>query len=271
MVILLGICGGCTDFRVAEAHADADRIAKGAGFSSSVMDSAPFELLTYQRVNPAGDTVVVYFEGDGLAWINRGQVSDNPTPTDPVALRLAAADDAPTIVYLARPCQFVAGTERRNCDPKYWTTARFALEIVAASDRVIDLIKAATAKHKVELIGFSGGGVLATLIAARRTDVGRVITVAANLDLDYWTSYHDVTPLFQSLKPTDFTASLAQVIQIMFVGDRDDNVPPSIAAHYRASLPADARASIISIPNFSHQCCWADAWPNLLREARSVQ
>ena len=57
------------------------------------------------------DEVHVYIEGDGYAWATTTDPSDDPTPINPLALRLAAVDDAPNVLYLARPCQFrPAGT-----------------------------------------------------------------------------------------------------------------------------------------------------------------
>ena len=269
--LLAGTLGSCNELRSDWAREEAERIARPGRLSAHRIDAGKFILASYQRVSPGrGDTLVVYIEGDGLAWLNRAHPSDDPTPADPVALRLAAADDAPAVLYLARPCQYVTGAEARNCEPKYWTTARFAVEVVDAADRAVDLVKAAVGKSKVELIGYSGGGVLATLLAARRGDVVRVITVAANLDLGFWTAYHDVTPLFESLKPTDFVDTLGRVPQVMLVGGRDEVVPPSVISHYRETLPVSAPVAVISITDFSHSCCWAEAWPKLVREARAL-
>jgi len=268
---LAAAVGGCAEIRHDQARAEAERIAASGGLAPEVIAAGRFDLVAYHRLAPGGgDRLVVYIEGDGLAWINRGQLSEDPTPTDPVALRLAAQDDAASVLYLARPCQFVTGSEARNCAPRYWSTARFAPEVVEAAGNAIDLVKAQAGKHEIELVGYSGGGVLATLLAARRNDVMRVITVAANLDLPSWTAYHHVTPLSQSLNPTDFAASLAKVPQVIFVGERDDVVPPSLVERYREALPAGAPVVLVPVAGFSHYCCWSERWPELLRKARSL-
>jgi dienelactone hydrolase len=260
--------GGCTDLRVHEARDEADKIALAGGLSGRLVNTSRFQLVTYQRLARNREALVVYIEGDGLAWINRGQASDNPTPTNPLGLRLAAADDAPSVVYLARVCQFVTGVAAQNCEPKYWTTARFSTEVVEVADEAVSFFKSAVDATKVELIGYSGGGVLATLLAARRNDVARVITVAANLDLSYWTAYHHVTPLSQSLKPTDFIEQLAPIPQLIFVGGSDKIVPESITNRYRDAMPSGARVRIVSVVGFTHSCCWAEVWGSLLRTAR---
>ena len=263
--------GGCAEMRRDQARAEAERIAAAGGLVPEVVAAGRFDLLAYRRLAAGdGDRLVVYIEGDGLAWINRGQPSEDPTPTDPVALRLAARDDSASVLYLARPCQFVTGSEARNCAPRYWSTARYAPEVVEAAGDAIDLVKAQAGKREIELVGYSGGGVLATLVAARRTDVMRVITVAANLDLPSWTAYHHVTPLSQSLNPTDFAASLAKVPQVIFVGERDDVVPPSLIERIARPFSAGAPVAVVPVAGFSHYCCWSERWPELLRKARAL-
>ena len=47
----------------------------------------------------------------------------------------------------------------------------------------------------VVLIGYSGGGTLAWLMASRIPETTRVVTIAANLDIDEWTRIHGDSPL----------------------------------------------------------------------------
>jgi pimeloyl-ACP methyl ester carboxylesterase len=268
-VCLVTAVSGCAELRLDVMRAAAARIAQSGGFSALSIDAGQFTLAAYQRAGTAqGDTLVVYIEGDGMAWVDRGRLSENPTPSDPVALHLATEDNAPTILYLARPCQFVSGQSARNCRPKYWSTARFAIEVVEAAARAIDIVKADAGKQRIELIGYSGGGVLATLLAARRDDVSRVITIGANLDLSSWAAHHRVTPLFESLNPIDFVAPLSRIPQIIFVGGKDEVVPRSIAEKYRDAFPPSAPVRLVQRANFSHRCCWVEHWPQLLGEAR---
>ena len=256
-------CGSCVD-----RAATADHIGRAAGLSLRLIDAGAFRLLSYQRIGP-GQDLVVYIEGDGLAWINRAQLSEDPTPTDPVALRLAAEDNAATVLYLARPCQFATLTETRGCDAKYWSAARYGSDVVDAINRAISEVAAGAGKSRLELVGYSGGGVIATLLAARRDDVVRVISVAANLDVAFWTDYHKASPLFQSLNPADFADRLARTPQVIFVGGRDDIVPAAVVEHYAQEFPPAASIKIVSLADDAHDCCWAEKWPELLRVARS--
>lgn len=256
-------CGSCVD-----REGSADSIARSAGLAFEIVDTGDFRLASYRRIGPGAD-LVVYIEGDGLAWINRAQLSDDPTPTDPVALRLAARDDASTVLYLARPCQYAALTGQQACDPKYWSSARYGAEMVDAMDRAISDVATTAGKSRLELVGYSGGGVIATLLAARRADVARVVSVAANLDVAFWTDYQKVSPLLQSLNPADFADRLARTPQVIFVGGRDDIVPTAVIEHYTQQFSPAAPIKLVALPDNTHDCCWAEKWPDLLRVARS--
>lgn len=80
----------------------------------------------------------------------------------------------------------------------------------------------------IELIGYSGGGVLAALIAARRTDVRRIVTVAANLDLAVWTRTLGVDAMRNSLDPAREADRIEAIPQYHLAGASDEAVPPSV-------------------------------------------
>lgn len=266
---LVLLCGaaGCTS-RLDAARGVAAEIASRGGLEERVFYGGGFRLQGWRRRGQARDSILaVYLEGDGRAWIDRGRLATDPTPTDPVGLRLAAADPAPALLYLARPCQYL-GAAAPPCAPRYWSEARFAPEIVAATAAAIDRAKAEAGAAELELIGYSGGGVLATLIAAERHDVARLVTVAAPLDLGAWTRLEAVSPLSQSLDPVRFAAALARIPQTHFAGAKDGIVPPALADSYRRRLGDRAPARIIVVPGFTHDCCWARDWPRLIAAAR---
>ena len=57
------------------------------------------------------------------------------------------------------------------------------------------------------LIGYSGGGVLAMLLAEQFPATQAVVTVAGNLDTDAWAIEHGYSPLRGSLNPAFATAT----------------------------------------------------------------
>jgi hypothetical protein len=247
----------------------AQRIGRAANLSADVIDVGAMRLVAFER-DGAGAQLSVYIEGDGFTSVTLTRLSSDPTPRDPVALRLAAADGAPAVLYLARPCQFPSLTGQRHCDSDYWSVARYAPLVVETMDAAISKVMRRTGKSRVELIGYSGGGVIAALIAARRNDVVRVITIAADLDVTFWTTYHNVSPLTKSLNPADETALLRDVPQIALTGGRDEIVPKVVLDQYVSRFPRDRGPSVLDIPNFTHECCWADDWSILISQARAM-
>ena len=108
-------------------------IAGQAGLLEQVLEAPPFRLTSFARIEKPGSSARVYIEGDGLAWLGKRRMSLDPTPTDPIALRLAVTDDSANIIYLARPCQYSGWTDAGACPSKYWTSHRFASEYLAGS------------------------------------------------------------------------------------------------------------------------------------------
>ena len=67
------------------------------GFTKNLIQGDDFILLSYVRIGETGKPLVIYIEGDGLAWESRSRVSSDPTPADPLVMRLAALDLSPKI------------------------------------------------------------------------------------------------------------------------------------------------------------------------------
>jgi pimeloyl-ACP methyl ester carboxylesterase len=90
---------------------------------------------------------------------------------------------------------------------------------VDSANIALDQLKTrAGSVDRLILIGFSGGGALAALLAERRNDVAGLVTVAANLDLDQWVRAKNLTPLRESLDPAVDAVRLAKLPQVHFVG-----------------------------------------------------
>lgn len=246
----------------AERQARADDLAARQAWALQRINSRPLALVAYTPQSPsASDTLVVYIEGDGLAWYSATQASSNPTPSDAVALRMALTHPGPeAVAYLARPCQFVRDTP---CDARYWTDARFSEEVIASTSDALDQLLRRSSARRLVLVGYSGGGAVAALVAARRTDVAALVTVAGNLDVPGWVRHHRLTPLRHSLDPALVISALARVPQAHFVGAKDSTVPASLtlalARRFEGSVPLGVQV----LPDFDHGCCWAEEWPQL--------
>jgi len=242
----------------------AEQLATKAGWARTTLETSTFTLASFApRTQVTTDTLTVYIEGDGFAWINASTPSMDPTPRDPLALKLALLDQTGTAVYLARPCQFVQKNEQRNCNTRYWTSHRFAVEVIESSNAAIDQLKREAGARHLKLVGYSGGGAVAALVAAHRTDVVALITVAGNLDHAAWTSMHKITPLSGSLNAADASARLQSIPQRHYVGQKDTIIGEGVARSYVARFGSPGPA-IIVMPDFDHHCCWTAAWPSLV-------
>lgn len=214
--------------------------------------------------------VFVFIEGDGRAWRSRTVRASNPTPSQPVAAQLANLTSAfGETVYLARPCQFFdEATLARmpQCTPAMWTDKRYSKEALRLLSATLDDLVDAEQRQLI-LIGYSGGGVIAALLAAQRTDVYGLITVAANLDLIAWTTHHNVAQLREALSPAAFGVELSSVPQFHLHGARDKTVPRAVHEAYLAELKNEARTKTVYLDEYDHSCCWSRSWIDHLQVA----
>ncbi|MBW0171304.1 MAG: alpha/beta fold hydrolase [Hydrogenophaga sp.] len=266
--IVAGLAGCATPSP--QARRDSAMVwASAQGWRPLLLPGSAFDLQAFvpERLQRT-ERLTVYIEGDGLAWLDRHTPSFAPTPVDPLGLRLAVADAGAQAVYLARPCQYTQGASFKGCEVRYWGTHRFAPEVMGAMNDALGELKRRYGATDLVLVGYSGGGAVAALLAARRDDVAALVTVAGTLDTAHWTQVQRLSPLLGSLNPRDAAALLARVPQWHFVGLRDDVVPRSVLNHFLdrvsdSASPGARPPTVEAMPDFDHHCCWAAAWPQL--------
>lgn len=225
-----------------------------------------FNLTVYERMHERHAPAHVYIEGDGVAWTSRTRPSLNPTPIDPVGMRLASMDKAKNIAWMARPCQYSWWNGEGPCPNKYWTDQRYSAEVVEEMSAALDEMKRRWDLTEFHLVGYSGGGTIAALLAVRRDDVASFRTVAGNLDHEVFTALHEVTPMTGSLNPVEEADMLRFIPQHHFIGAEDEIIPPAIFHSYDQALqPSNCVASTF-IPDAGHQYGWQDRWPELLKK-----
>lgn len=282
LLILALVATACTHL---DAASRLDRRAHAHGLEVLTLDAGETPIRAYRRgsANTSGTsesganmsgtnaanmsgtdgrrTLHIYLEGDGRPFVTPTRIAREPHAHDALAFRLMERDPAPA-VYLGRPC-YHPELRRTPCTPDWWTNARYGEPVVDAMSEAIRQLALDGRIESLTLIGYSGGGTLAVLIAERlatdllpTTDLA-VVTLAANLDVGAWARHHDHTPLEGSLDPATRPPLPTRIRQLHLVGARDSVVPP---AHTEAWAATRRGAKVERIADFDHRCCWVASW-----------
>lgn len=205
-------------------------------------DNYPQRIFYTPHKSASNSCLRIYLEGDGMPWIEKKWIAADPTPRNPLMLRLLLHDSG-NAIYVGRPCYWGL-SDKPPCTPKDWTLGRFSERIVHNTSSVIRKLIQQHNADQIALIGHSGGGVLATLAAYRVPKVTTLLTIAAPLDTAAWSKQHKYTPLLDSLNPATLPPLRKSIRQYHLVGKKDTNVPPFTQQAYLANSP-DARQIII--------------------------
>lgn len=243
----------------------ADDLARRSGFTRELVAGDGFLHRIYRNAAASGagvsGTLHVYIEGDGRPYRRPDLIAADPTPRDPMMLRLMALDPGPSI-YLGRPCYFEPERDPA-CQSIFWTLRRYGPEVLASMEAALRAELKRAGASRLVLFGHSGGGTLAVLLAQRVDAVGRVVTIGANLDLAAWCRLHRYSPLAGSLNPADFKPRAGLEI-LHWVGAEDRNTPPALIS---AAARARGGEPVRVLAHEDHNCCWEPLWPGILEEA----
>ncbi len=255
-----------------DGRKSADSIAQNHGFVHKYTMGEQFVITTYEKITTPNAPYVFYIEGDGRI-VSHGLITSDPTPSKPMLLNLAVIDTRPNVVYLARPCQYLPKLPDKSCNKLYWTNKRLAPEVIASLNEVINKISQG---QKIHLVGFSGGGGAAVLIAAKNPNVISLLTIAGSLDTDRFASYHGrKDQLDQSLNPLDYSNAICQIPQLHLSGGKDKIVPAFLAKNFmEKSAAANIRHRCMKhqiIPTADHKNGWQEIWPDILKQELHCQ
>jgi Poly(3-hydroxyalkanoate) synthetase len=263
LVLLVCLLSGCGLGRGEEAWTNLANRGAGYEFKPADFRVSPFNLSGLLKGSPGASTeLVVYLEGDGRGVI-KGRVTQDPTPSRAMGFELARSDPAPAVLYLARIGQFQSAQTGQKYQA-YWSNKRLAEEAVQAAGQAIDEAKARLGARRIHLIGYSGGGGLAILLAERRSDVASLSTVAGLLDTYWWVREQNYQPLTGSLNPADQAARLTSLPQVHFYGRDDSIIPPDMSAHFQTLAPFTNFQRVGLDTN--HWKAWPELWPGLLKK-----
>ena len=237
----------------------AERYALANNYTRLTVTGQAYTHVIYQKEQNSGDRWHIYIEGDGQPWIAQRFVARDPTPKRLLMLRLMSQDPISSI-YLGRPCYHGMVSES-NCNPWLWTHGRYSRQVVDSMVSALNqLIHSYHIKH-ITLIGHSGGGTLAVLMAEQIIEADTLITLAGNLDVRAWTKKHAYTLLKGSLNPAERSSLPKHIRQYHFIGDKDRVIPQQAMLQYVNKRPS---ACLNVIPGCAHLDCWENNWTQLL-------
>ena len=173
-------------------------------------------------------------------------------------------DKSPALL-LGRPC-YHSLSQTTECAAKYWTSHRYSTEVVQSMAMTLTQWLATHSYTHLVLIGYSGGGVLAMLIARQIPTVKLIVTVAANLNVSEWSRYHGYLPLNDSLNPAEFATN--KKIQQLHIAGTEDKIVPAYIIEQFASKQENSNYRLI--PGQDHRCCWLSVWPEILEQLYSL-
>lgn len=258
----------CMHLTAAERSQAITSQALASGWQVQTIKAGQFDLRAFvNRTKPVDGVLTVYIEGDGHAWVDGQFASDDPTPVTPVGLNLAMQQPTGAVAYLGRPCQYLGVGSNPACTKAVWTNERFSEAVVTSTNVALDHLKDQANATRLRLVGYSGGAAVALLVAARRNDVIKLVSVAGNLDPVAWAMQLKLAPLTGSLDPVSVIPATQHIPQVDLVGGKDRVVPAQITKNFIERYPAPYRPTIIHIPENSHVCCWAEQWPQLSAQA----
>jgi len=259
-LVLVGLCG------CAGRHPLDPAVDLGSSFRVTTIPGNQFAItVAVPRDQQSAATLWVFLEGDGRPWLDRGtHIADDPSPINAIGFELFKSSPLPR-AYLGRPCYFGHARDT-GCEPSLWTSARYGEAVVASMAAALETLVRESSTLHVILVGFSGGGPIAYLIAPRVPQVAAVVTIAGNLDTDAWTGLHRFLPLSGSGNPATQPALDRRITQIAVIAGRDTNVPVSSLQMF---LARQRPQEVWVYDANDHACCWRRDWPSILTRIRA--
>ncbi len=263
IITLISGCGYVVP-TVGERVSLLDKLTDIKGLKRRIIETKEFDIFSVSKDLSMCKSKLIdlYIEGDGLPWITSSRVSSDPTPLNPIGLKLFLQDFHKCSIYLARPCQY---TSSSTCRVKYWTNKRFSPEIIDSFNEALDKIKSISQASSFRLFGYSGGGAVAVLLAARRDDIDELVTIVGNLDINEWAREHYLTPLHGSLNPADFSYKLSRTNQTHLIGGKDKITGKEVFKSYLKRFRDKSYIKYKIFSQFDHHCCWEENWRSILK------
>ena len=200
--------------------------------------------------------LTIYIEGDGVSWVDRFTPSSNPSPTDPLAFKMALIDKGENIIYLARPCQYVWS---KNCNQDIWTISQYSPRVLSSYEEIINHLS--KKYNEIHLVGYSGGaGIAMYLGSIGNESVKSIRTIAGNINHNELSKILDISRLKKSVNFYSIEKKIKKVPQTHYYGLNDETVPNELQISYAERNLDNKCIKIQSVNNASHNEGWLDFW-----------
>ena len=222
-------------------------VDRAEGYSEVVSTGNFKHFLAFNKHYQKNGAVVVYIEGDGTPWKTTRQVAIDPTPHNPLLLDWFLTSNFSS-VYLGRPCYF--DLDDGQCSSYWYTHGRYSQRVVAS---MVEVLEQQLQEESLILVGHSGGGTLAMLMAEQLNNVSMVVTIAGNLNVTAWAEYHQYSPLIGSLDPMVDLMLPTSIKQAHFYSPYDDVIR---AVWVKSFALKQTNVQLIEIPVKGHSEEW---------------
>ncbi|MGH1485281.1 MAG: hypothetical protein ACRBCI_03605 [Cellvibrionaceae bacterium] len=231
--------------------------ALASDLNQLILTTNKINLIAYDNDSTSKqERVYVYLEGDGSPWEKGYWPASDPNTKRSIVLPLLKQLEYPSL-YIARPC-YGWGKMPANCTTELWTSARYSQDIVNILNEGLNQYKLLNDNIKeYVIIGHSGGGTLASLLASTRSDIVAIVTLAANLDHNAWTQHFGYLPLERSLNPIKYFPLPEKIIRWHLIAGKDKVIPESIL---KRTVKTDRGSKQLYYSEFDHRCCWQTIW-----------
>ena len=223
-------------------------------FNKKIYTTSYFSIYSLEKIKN-NNKLIIYIEGDGMSWVDRFTISSNPTPTDPLAFKLALIDENDNVIYLARPCQFEWSN---NCNKDTWTFSQYSTSVLSSYKSIIEEL---SGKHEeIHLVGYSGGaGIAMYLGSIGNKSVKSIRTVAGNINHNALTQLLNISNLSKSLNFYPIVKKTNKIPQVHYYGLDDRVVPNQLQILYKNQNTGNNCINIKSV-NATHDNGWEDFW-----------
>ncbi|MFA4995450.1 MAG: hypothetical protein WC521_09150 [Bdellovibrionales bacterium] len=256
--LLIALClvslQGCSTSSPGDAFLDAAE----STFERQEITAGTFRLTVFSRIQDANQPITVYIEGDVRGWTPMAALGVDATPDEYLGLRLATLDPTKNVVVISHPCQF--NINDPACHNKTWKNGRLATQIYDSINRALDYVVSVIPRSRLNLVGYSGGGAIAAVMAARRRDVVSLRTIAGNLDPDGNGRTHSAVPQYDYIDPMEGAPRLSMLPQEHFVGENDALVPSFLTGNFVRAVGQNICVKITPIADATHKTGWEEAW-----------